>query len=222
MPAPPARPPVHTDPLAALLQVLAQGGGARLVVGLAGLPGAGKTTLTARLAAQVNATCHAPVACALGMDGFHLSRAALARRPDAQAALARRGAPWTFDPQALRARLLALRAQADTDVPWPGFAHEVGDPVEAAIRVAPGIRLVLLEGLYLLHHGHGWDLRGCMDQCWYLDVPMDLALARLAARHQRVFGLTAEQARARIVANDARNAAIVAATRCRADAWLCG
>lgn len=84
----------------------------RRVIGLAGQPGSGKSTLAAQLQAWMQQQ-HGPLAMqVLGMDGFHLSRAQLAQQPDAAAALARRGAPWTFDPAALRQQLLAIAADA--------------------------------------------------------------------------------------------------------------
>jgi len=162
----------------------------------------------------------------IGMDGFHLTRADLAALPDPQAALARRGAPWTFDPQALAQRLQQVRGAlpcVDADsagtgaVRWPGFAHGLGDPQADAITIAASVRLVLLEGLYLLHRGDGWDLSVLLDECWYLDVPLELAMERLSLRHMATRGVSRMQASARIDANDRLNAAIVAASAHRAD-----
>jgi pantothenate kinase len=193
----------------------------RRIVGLVGLPGGGKSTLAVQLVREVNQAEGEGTAMALGMDGFHLTRAQLAARPDAAAALARRGAPWTFDPAGLAARLRALRT-AGTRVAWPGFSHEAGDPVEGAATVLPTARLVLVEGLYLLHRGDGWDLSGLLDECGYLDVPLDVALQRLAARHQAAWGMTPEQAWERIAANDRLNADVVMACRARADWRVAG
>ncbi len=199
----------------------------RIVVGLVGLPGSGKSTLAARLVAALD-RCEGPgTAVALGMDGFHLSRAQLARFPDPAQALARRGAPWTFDARALAERvrrLSAAAAPADAGegevVRWPSFAHGVGDPVPDAIAIPPATRLVVLEGLYLLHRGDGWDLDGLLDACWYLDVDTEAALERLTRRHMQSWGLDRAAAAARVQANDRLNAQIVAASRHRADAVL--
>lgn len=213
-------PPLIPDPVRHLTALLASAPQRRWIVGIAGLPGAGKSTLAQALAAAVDQAVGAPVAMALGMDGFHLTRAQLRASADPAAALARRGAPWTFDPQALALRLTALRVAGLAPVPWPAFEHGVGDPVADAIQVPPAVRLVLLEGLYLLHDDHGWDLRGAMDTCWFLDVPLDLAMARLAARHQAAWGLTHDQAMARIARNDRLNAQTVWHSRARADALV--
>ena len=187
----------------------------RIVVGLAGLPGAGKSTLAQFWVDQLNQRHGACIAMVIGMDGFHLTRAQLAAMPDPQAALARRGAPWTFDPKALAQRLQRVRtspaaeAESADAVQWPGFSHGVGDPQADAITIAASVRLVLLEGLYLLHRGDGWDLSGLLDECWFLDVALDQAMERLTLRHMATRGINRLQASARIDANDRLNACLL-------------
>ncbi len=217
-------PPLLEDPLGHLLQRLRSAAQQRIVVGIVGLPGAGKSTLARWLADAVNQAEGEGAAMALGMDGFHLTRAQLRAFPDPVAALARRGAPWTFDPQALRQRLQqvrdAKRSPQSGPVGWPGFEHGVGDPVPDALWVQPQLRLVLLEGLYLLHEGDGWALRDQMDSCWFLDTPLEVALQRLSLRHQKSWGVTADAATRRIDANDRPNALTVLRTRPLADAVI--
>jgi len=202
-------------------------GAGRLVVGLAGFPGAGKSTRAQELVDALNQRLGTGAAMVAGMDGFHLTRAQLAAFADPAAALARRGAPWTFDPLALARRLQQIRAMvlpaagagaavAVASVAWPGFAHGVGDPVADAIGIAASVQLVLVEGLYLLHRDDGWDLSAQLDECWFLDVPLDLAMERITLRHMASRGLDRRQALARVDANDRLNARIVAAGRHRA------
>lgn len=215
--------PLLTDPLQRLLARLTPDA-PRALVALAGLPGSGKSTLAARLAAEVNAARGPGTMAALGMDGFHLTKAELQKMPDPDAAFARRGAPWTFDAPALAARLREVRDAAGRDsVGWPGFQHEIGDPVEDAETVGPGTRLVLVEGLYLLHPEDGWEELGPLwDERWYLDTPLEVAMERLAARHMAAWHLTRVEAEARVAANDRLNAEIVARTRDRAEWRLAG
>lgn len=211
-------PPLLTDSVQSILARLTPDT-PRILIALAGLPGSGKSTLAAYLAAEVNAIAGPGTMAALGMDGFHLSKAVLRRMPDPDAAFARRGAPWTFDVPALVTRLHELReASGRSAVGWPGFQHEIGDPVEDALAVAPMTRLILVEGLYLLHSEDGWEELGPLwDERWYLDTPMETAMERLTERHRTAWGLTRAEAERRVAANDCLNAEIVARTRSRAD-----
>lgn len=207
-------PPILEQPTRRLLAFL-ESDAPRRIIALAGVPGSGKTTLAVRLAAEVNAAAGPNTLVSLGMDGFHLTRAELRLLPNPDEAFARRGAPWTFHPRALAERLGALRGAAgSSSVTWPDFQHDIGDPVEAALVVPAAARLVLVEGLYLLHHDDGWEAVGrAFDEGWYLDVPLDTAMERLAARHMAAWGLSRAAAESRIAANDRWNAQIVLASR---------
>ena len=209
-------PEIPASPAVERLLGLLASGKPRILVAMAGLPGAGKSTWAARWGEAVDRRAGAGQLQVLGMDGFHLPRAALARMPDPALALARRGAPWTFDAAALRERLLALR-DGSQGVLWPDFPHDVGDPVEGVFVVPPATRLVLVEGLYLLHQG--WELEGVFDERWFLDVGPGMARGRLVERHQRAWGISGVEAEARIDVNDGVNSALVWADRSLAD-WL--
>lgn len=208
------------DPVQHLLASL-ESGTTRWVIALAGLPGAGKSTRAEKWVAAVNEITAVDSAMALGMDGFHLSKAQLARMPDPEAALRRRGAPWTFDARGFARKVRALKSAAtQADVYWPGFTHQSGDPLADACRVPASCRLVIIEGLYTLYRDGDWGLlQGCFDESWYLDTSRQTALARLRKRHQQVWGISETEAGARIESNDRHNARIVASTRSRAD-WL--
>lgn len=197
-----------------------QGGGPgpRILIALAGLPGSGKSTVTAQLANAVNSQACAHVMMALGMDGFHLSKARLSHFPDPTKAFRRRGAPWTFDVVALGQPLLDFR-ERETSVLWPDFEHGVGDPVANAITVQPSTRIVLIEGLYLLHHDHGWQCAHLFDKCWFLDVGMEVAMDRLTQRHMAANTQSREVALQRLAVNDRLNAEMVLKSRQHAQ-WL--
>ena len=194
----------------------------RLLIGLVGVPGAGKTTLAAQWATHLNAAHGAGTAVALGMDGFHLPKAQLAQFPDPVAAFARRGAPWTFDAAGFVAALQNVRQAAGVaHVGWPGFEHSIGDPIADAALVPMATKLVIVEGLYLLHDDDGWEqVRGQLDECWYLDTPLPVAMDRLAQRHMQAWGFTRQQADARIATNDGLHAQLVADSAARADALI--
>ena len=218
-----ALPPLLADPVHKLLTLL-NADAPRLLIGLAGLPGAGKSTLAAQWTAEVNARIQPGTMIALGMDGFHLTKAQLRQMPNAEEAFARRGAPWTFDPAALAQRLQLLRASVGTEsVSWPDFQHDVGDPVENALIVPASVRLVLVEGLYLLHQEGAWaSVSRSFDERWYLDTPLDVAMQRVAERHIRAWKWTREAAENRVFTNDRPNAELVVTTRPYADYILPG
>ena len=212
---------VLNDPLARLLEMTLRPGEIlkrRILIALAGLPGSGKSTVAARLAQAVNARLGTGVMVALGMDGFHLTREQLANFADPVEAMKRRGAPWTFDADALSHQLLQLRMREAT-VSWPGFEHDVGDPVANAVAVLPSVGTVLVEGLYLLHDDHGWHHAHLFDESWFLDVSMEIAMDWLVQRHMQANAHSREVAMQRLAVNDRLNAEIVMKSRDRAH-WL--
>ncbi|MCE2854011.1 MAG: hypothetical protein LW717_22890 [Chloroflexaceae bacterium] len=208
------------DPLAHLMALLGAPPRHRIMIGIAGAPGAGKSTLARQLVDAVNAQMPDVYATVLGMDGFHLSKAQLRQLPDPELAFARRGAPWTFDVSGFIEALQRIRIGHETT--WPDFAHDVGDPVPDAIAVTPQAQLIIVEGLYLLHDADGWGVaKPLFDECWYLNTPMDVAMERLAHRHMQAWGFTRAQAQHRIDSSDGLNAALVAASALHAD-WYVG
>ena len=213
-------PKVLKNPLEYLLNLLHKKG-TRIVIGLAGLPGSGKTTLTQKWEVKINLQAGPGVAKALSMDGFHLTKSQLFQMSEPEQALARRGAHWTFDAAEFAQKVRGLKAAGpNQSVYWPAFEHEIGDPVEGAIEVPPACRLVLVEGLYLLYRAGEWQaLKGAFDEIWYLDTPIETSIARLITRHQQAWNFTETQARNRVESSDYKNALLVASTRAQAD-WL--
>jgi len=211
-------PAILSNPVQYLVQ-LAQSASGRTIIGLAGLPGAGKSTIIQHWQSEVNRLAGSASLKVLGMDGFHFSKQQLQQLPDPEAAFARRGAPWTFDAPGFQYKILELQAgYGKKSVYWPDFAHDVGDPVADAIMIPATTRIVLVEGLYVLYRQDDWRLlQGCFAETWYLDTDMDVAMTRLLQRHQQAWQLSEPDAQARIDNNDYKNALLVLATREQAD-----
>lgn len=198
---------VGTDELVARARALA-GAGPRQLLGIAGAPGAGKSTLAERIVEAVG-----PTARLVPMDGFHLAQAELRRLGRAE----RKGAVDTFDANGYVSLLRRLHRLEPTAVYAPAFRRDLEEPVAGSIEVPPSVRLVVTEGNYLLVAATPWDeIRPLLHEAWFLDLDAELRLRRLTARHES-YGRSPEQARAWATGSDEANAALVAGTAHRAD-----
>jgi pantothenate kinase len=189
-------PRLHPD---LIEQLHALAAGPRRLLGVVGPPGAGKSTLAALMAQALGERAQA-----VPMDGYHLAQVELERLGRAH----RKGAPDTFDVAGYAALLRRLRQQGpDETVYAPDFRREIEEPVAGALPVFAATPLVITEGNYLLlDDDPAWaPVADLLDEVWYLDVPADLRLERLAARHMQ-FGRTREQALAWIAQTDEPNA----------------
>ncbi|SMG54093.1 nucleoside/nucleotide kinase family protein [Paraburkholderia susongensis] len=184
-------------------------GGARVIIGLTGAPGAGKSTLAQALLERL-----AGQAVVVPMDGFHLANVELARLGRAD----RKGAEDTFDSAGYVALLRRLRApHADEIVYAPLFRREIEEPIANAIPVLPGTPVIITEGNYLLlDQGHWRYVRELLDEIWFVDIDSELRRERLVARHME-FGRSARAAAEWVERTDEPNARLIESTRVRAD-----
>nr|CAB3466417.1 unnamed protein product [Digitaria exilis] len=170
----------------------------KYIVGLAGPPGAGKSTVASEVVRRVNMLWsdkhskhsrallpNEEIAAMLPMDGFHLYRAQL---------------------DAMEGSVYA-----------PSFDHGVGDPVEKDIFVKPQHKIVIVEGNYLLLEEDIWrDIKDLFDEKWFIDIDIDVSMQRVLKRHIAT-GKEPDVAAWRISYNDRPNAELIMESKKNAD-----
>ena len=168
--------PAVVDGARAAIEPLLDSAPRRIVVGIAGPPAAGKSTLAASIASALCGAHGARTAMAVGMDGFHLANSELSRLGYA----ARKGAPETFDVYGFIAMLRRLRAHEDPVVYAPVYSRTVHESINAAIPIASDIRVVIVEGNYLLLPTRAVGPGAAASRCRALPRCADRRTGRLA------------------------------------------
>lgn len=187
----------------------------RVLVAIAGAPGAGKSTLAAELVAMINARDGDGTAALLPMDGYHLDNAEL----DAKGLRAVKGAPNTFDVEGFVSLVRRVR-QTKGDLRYPLFDRALDKTVPDAGHLAANTPVVVFEGNYVLLPDCGWaDLNPLFDVTVMLSVPLPVLRARLIERWLS-YGLPLADAEARAEGNDMVNAITVITTSVAADLTL--
>ena len=195
----------------AVVAVRALASGGRRILGLVGSPGAGKSTLSDALMAELG-----PAAVIVPMDGFHLANGVL----ESEGTRLRKGAPETFDADGYVSLLARIRTQQPGDPPIyaPRYDRGAGASIGGSITVSGDTPLVITEGNYLLLDSGGWPAaRPLLDACWFIHVDDAIRVPRLIQRHVD-FGKSPAEAEEWVMRSDEANAALVKASAQFADA----
>lgn len=185
----------------------------RALLGIAGVPGAGKSTLADALVAHLAAERGPGFVAHVPMDGYHLADVQLERLGLRD----RKGAPSTFDAEGYAALLRRLHEDTGRDVYAPGFERTLEQPIAGAVVVPAGTRLVVTEGNYLLLDEPRWrEARDTLDAVWWVETEESLRMDRLVDRHVES-GKEPDAAVAWIESVDEGNASLVRPGRLLAD-----
>ncbi|MFE6779158.1 hypothetical protein [Streptomyces sp. NPDC057702] len=188
----------------------------RRLLGIAGAPGAGKSTLARALVAAVRRRYGPDAAAYLPLDGFHLSHAQLRRLGLTD----RKGSEPSFDVWGYAALLERVARERRHDVYVPDYDRTLHEPVAARHLVPPTARLVVTEGNYLACDAPGWRAaRATLAEVWYLETADAVREERLLER-QLAGGRDADRARAWVAGNDRPNGEQVKESRRRCDRVL--
>ncbi|WP_431678678.1 nucleoside/nucleotide kinase family protein [Kitasatospora sp. KL5] len=180
-----------------------------MILGLAGPPAAGKSTLARHLVAEIVREEGPDAAAYLPLDGFHLANAQL----DRLGLRARKGAPETFDAAGYLALLHRVANERFNDIYVPDFDRALDEPVAARHVIRPHTRLVVTEGNYLASPDVPWAaVRGLLRELWYVHADDDLRHRRLIERHT-AGGQDHQVAALRTATNDHPNGEYVKAGR---------
>lgn len=189
-------------------------GPTRAILGIAGAPASGKSTLATQLLDELQRR-RPGSAVAVGMDAFHLGHRVLVAR----GATDIKGAPETFDAAGYVHLLRRIKTEAGP-IFAPEFVRDLEDSLANVVEVGPGTRLVITEGNYLLLPTERWAaVRDLLDDAWFVHLDADERRRRMVARHER-HGHDREAAVARTHGNDERNAQLVDAAQNRPDLWI--
>ena len=195
--------------------------GSRVIVMLAAPPGTGKSTLVSFLEHLAKSVIPDKRVQSVGMDGFHLRQEYLLTHTveldGEQIPMVRiKGAPITFDLQALRTKIEEM-AQGQT-CKWPHYDRQLHDPVDDAITIDADI--VLIEGNYLLLDMDGWrELSRYADYTIVLTADEDMLRERLIGRKMKT-GMTREDAEHFVAFSDMPNVRLCLDKMMKADLEL--
>ncbi len=151
-------------------------GASRFMVGIAGAPASGKSTLAHDICTALKSM--GETAIVVPMDGFHFDDAIL----NARGHRSRKGAPYTYDVYGFETLLKRIKA-CEPEIAIPVFDRGQELSRAAADLVDDQTKFILVEGNYLLLKQKPWDrLKPLFDFTIFLSVSIAELERRLIQR----------------------------------------
>ena len=182
----------------------------RYMVGIAGAPGSGKSTLSAQLRDGLIAAGESAIV--VPMDGFHFDDAVL----NARGHRPRKGAPFTYDVLGFEVLLKRVKAR-EPAIAIPVFDRSIELSRAAADIISANTKFILVEGNYLLLNSAPWNqLKSLFDFTLFVDEP-EIELVRRLMQRWHEHGFDEAYAKNWIASNDLLNIREVQANSVTAD-----
>jgi pantothenate kinase len=182
------------------------------MIGIAGGPGVGKSTIAEQVVAGLNAG-DAGLAVHVPMDGFHMRQGKL----EAMEIAADKGMPHTFEGLLFAEFLADLKTTHET-VTGPSYSREIEDVIEDSVTVPAETRILVVEGNYLLLKDSPWyAIEPLLDLSIFIHVDRDKVVTRLMKRHGEKGLFTEERNKAHVARVDMANYDLVEKGADRAD-----
>jgi pantothenate kinase len=195
-------------------RLLESAGPRRRILGIAGAPASGKSTLATELVDRLAEEYPGRVAL-LGMDAYHLAQRILDRRGHGEI----KGAPETFDGLGYLHLLQRITGTTET-VYAPVFERSIEDSIAHAVEITPDTSLIITEGIYLLLDADPWrSVRQALDEAWFIRIDETVRQQRLLSRHLS-FDHEPAEAEQRTYGTDQRNADLIHSRLLTPDVWI--
>ncbi|MCE5286327.1 MAG: hypothetical protein LLG02_10835 [Pelosinus sp.] len=184
----------------------------RFILGITGIPGAGKSTLAARLVSRINQVLNQNISIVVPMDGFHFHNTILKKH----GLLTKKGMPETFDALGFTTLIKQIAADKEEEIYCPAYDRRVHNPTPNAILVKKNHRIIIVEGNYLLLDTAPWhELENYLTESWFIEISPSITKERLIRRHTRS-GRSFREALTKIATTDMPNAALILKTQSKA------
>lgn len=186
---------------------------APFLIGIAGPPATGKSTLAERLVADLEAAGVDARFCP--MDGFHLTNAQLDQCDLRDV----KGRIDTFDADAFASSVRRLKG--GEAFWWPIYSRQKHEPITEGTHISGSESAYVVEGNYVLTKDERWCAAGKQfDLRIFIDAPDEVLRDRLLERHRRS-GRSVRDALEKIGRTDMPNAQIIRNGRMTEDILFC-
>lgn len=189
----------------------------RVIIGMAGPAGAGKSVTVAilkELAKQLSLPFRFE---AVGIDAFHYTNEhLLSHFSDGEPLKNHKGRFNTYDVEKLTR---SLRSFVDDEkVSFPIYSRKIHDPIENAVIIKKDEpTLLLVEGLWVLYEKEGWgEVGNLLDFSIFMDIDNEKVKQGVLERHIRG-GRTPEDAAVYYEKNEAKSLKLIMQTKDKAD-----